>query len=122
MNRFFMFLLLAVALSAFSSAFSSGYLGRVYPYEADSGESTYVVVTMYNKGPQRDDVQVKIYSPDLEIYEKSRNFNMRKRTASRAQFFVRFTGDAEKGYYPVIVTLDDNDGIKEKRHSWVYIN
>ncbi len=76
------------------------------------------VVTYDNQESKRvKDLQVSVYVPDLDIYEKSSEFYVRSNSKGKVYVFT----DLEEGYYPVIVRMQNDNGLREKKHTW-FIN
>ena len=76
------------------------------------------VVTYNNERSRKiKDVQAYIYVPDLDYYERTPEFYIRSSNSGK----IWIQTDLEEGYHPVIVALQNVNGVREKKHTW-FIN
>ena len=81
---------------------------NVYPREISTGYQN-IVVTL-----DHDADSVRTYIPYLEIYGRDRD------TDNERSYIEMDIPEDAKGYYPVLVTVRDNNKIR-KKGSWIYI-
>ncbi len=99
---------------------SAGYVGHIYPDRLEAKEGN-ILVTFFNHGNSKvKDLKATAYIPDLDVYHKSGDFNLRSKTSGRVYIIVEIPHDTEPDYYPVIVTLRNND-VREKTHTWLEV-
>ncbi|MCM2324954.1 MAG: hypothetical protein NDI94_00685 [Candidatus Woesearchaeota archaeon] len=95
------------------------FIGHIYPLDFQEGDS--FVVTYYNSGRGKvRDLHASVYIPDLDIYERSERFYISGQDSAKS--VVPIYDDINEGYYPVIVTLENDDGVYERTHTWVRFN
>lgn len=97
------------------------YIGHIYPLDFYKGDS--FVITYYNERSSKvKNLDASVYIPDLDIYEKSHSFYISGHDSARSIIDIYNDKDIEPGYYPVIITIENNKGVYEKRHTWVTFN
>ena len=83
--------------------------------------SLQLIVTVINHGdPKIKNAHLTGYLPYQDEISKSKSFTLGKGDSHK----VYLEYDIEKmkpDYYPVVLFIDGDKGIREKRHSWVYI-
>lgn len=100
----------------------AAYISQSYPHEAKAGQSITLVVTMFNHGDSSvKDARITGYIPYLNVRDKTGSFKIRSNEAARA-FLEMDIPKASPDYYPVILTLTNDDGVREKKHTWIYIS
>ncbi|MFH2020898.1 MAG: hypothetical protein ABIJ34_05760 [archaeon] len=101
---------------------ATSFMGHIYTEDMKPGKTGEVIITFYNPTPYKEDgLQVITYIPDLGTYYKQEGFTLRRQTAGTAYMFFDIPKNTDVGYYPVIVSLENDDGIREKDHTWIYI-
>jgi Tfp pilus assembly protein PilW len=110
-------LILFFAIFFLMTASSLAYIGMVRPTEFRQDSTFYVNVV--SGGKSINDASVHIYMPDFDIYQGSYNFNLGRDKTKMIVMGVDLPEDAQ-GYYPVKVTLS-NDEIRKTKYVWVLI-
>ena len=113
-------LLISVFLLAIASV--SSLIGYVYPDRVRTGETAEMIVTFFNHGESKEkDLQASIFIPDLDFYDRGREFDLKSGSSGKSHFLVDIPKDAEPDFYPVIIMLEGDNGQYEKKHSWLEI-
>jgi hypothetical protein len=96
------------------------YLGHAYSEEMQAGKVGEIVLTFYNSNNYKEKLRINAYIPALDVrYEDS--IRVRSKDSGRAHVFFDIPDDAAPDYYPVIITITDDEGNRMKRHSWVLV-
>lgn len=89
--------------------------------EEEQIEEPYYLNVVNSGRTEIDDVQVGVYIPDLDYYERSGTFDAEERDTRREMFIVNLV-DAEPGYYPVRLSMySDDDYTRRVRWTWVAV-
>ncbi|MEK6916538.1 MAG: hypothetical protein AABW92_02235 [Nanoarchaeota archaeon] len=113
-------ILLMIFLLSIASV--SALVGHVYPDSMKSGETTNMIVTFFNYGSSSvKDLQVRGYFPDFDVRTTSDDVTVKGGKSARAYLVADVPGNVAEGFYPVIVSSQNEDGVRKKTHSWVYI-
>ena len=96
----------------------SALTGHIY-HQTIQDDDVEILVTYYNYGDSNvKNLEVKAYVPDF--YTQSSGFKVRSRESGRRYLFLE-TDNPESGYHPLIIRTMNDEGIREKKHTWVYI-
>ncbi len=105
------FIALVLLMASFAYA---AYTGHVYSRESQ------IVIAYYNNGNTKiKNARASAYFPDFDSFYKSGSFNIRAKDSGRAYLRADIS-NAKPGYYAVVARLYNNN-VREKKHSWVYI-
>ena len=99
---------------------SAGFVGHVYPDRLEAKEGNLLVTFFNHRSSKVKDLHTTAYIPDLDVYHKSGNLNLRSKTSGRVYLTVEIPHDTEPDFYPVIVTLRNKD-VREKTHTWLEV-
>ncbi len=111
---------LAISFLLISSV--TAIISNVYPRSVSSGKHEVLLVTLWNHERYNvDGGQVTMYIPYLDVYSKSRGLEINSGDYGRSYLDV-YVPSARKGYYPVILTLVDKDGVRDREHTWIWVN
>ncbi len=106
-----MFVLMVAAVSALT--------GSIYHQTTKEGDVELVVTYFNHEDSNAKNLQVKAYMPDF--YAQSSGFKVRSGESAKRHVYIE-TENPEKGWHPVIIRTSNDEGIREKRHTWVYID
>lgn len=88
-------------------------------YHQTRGNDVEILVTYYNPSSiNAKGLSASAYIPDT--YSRSPGFKVRSRESGR-RFIYLNSQDVEPGYHPIIIRTMNDEGVREKRHSWVFI-
>ena len=111
-------ILVMMMLIMITSAFA--YIGHVYSEDLRPGKVGEIVVTFYNPNTYKEKLRMDAYIPELDARYQD-TFKVRSQDSGRSHAFFEIPDDAESDYYPVIITLKDDEGNRVKKHSWVFV-
>lgn len=109
-------------LMLISISVTTALIGHVYPYRVKVGETLELVVTYVNEMKSNvHDLQLTVYFPELDTKEKSHEFDVKRQSASRSKIILDIPEDVKPDFYPVILSLQNDEGYREKTHTWIEI-
>jgi uncharacterized membrane protein len=110
-----------LALLIFSVAYASIIVKSVYPFETSGKNSEFVVVVMNDGDTSSQNSQIFAYIPGLDQRGKTPDFKIKALAERKVYLEVENSGDVKPDYYPIIVTFTNDEGVRKKTHSWIYI-
>ena len=115
-------ILIGILVSILVLGSVAAYISQSYPHEAKAGQSNTFIVTLFNHGNSRvKDARVTGYIPYLDVRGRSDTFKLRSNEADRTYLEMDIP-DTNPDFYPLILTLTNSDGVRERKHSWIYIS
>lgn len=96
----------------------SALTGHIY-HQTTNKDNLEIVVTYFNHGDYKiKDLKISAYMPDF--YTQDSGFKIISKDSGRRIIYLE-TENLDKGYHPLIIRTMNDDGIRERKHSWVYI-
>jgi len=109
-----MILIIAVLMISAVSALT----GHIY-HQTTQENDVEILVTYFNHADSNaKNLKVKAYMPDF--YTQSNGFKVRSRESGRRYLYLE-TDNPEPGFHPLIIRTMNDEGIREKKHTWIYI-
>ena len=109
-------IIFALMLILVVSSVYATYTGHAYQAKQ------HLLVTYFNHESSKiKNVQASAYIPDLDIYSISNNFNIRAKDSGRVYLTIEIPHDAQLDFYPVILRLENDKGVREKKHTWIEV-
>ncbi len=100
----------------------SGNSGPGYAYYLNSGTKDDLVFSVYNSNSvSLKNFKARAYMPYLEVYSETESFKLKPETPTKLYFEVSIPENVDSDMYPVILYLENDQGIRKKRVEWVYI-
>jgi uncharacterized membrane protein len=113
--------IMLLAVLVFSVSYASIVVKSVYPYETSGNSPELVVVVMNSGDSSSKNSQVFAYIPGLDQRGKTPDFKIKAATERKVYLEVENSEEVKPDYYPVIVTFTNDDGVRKKTHSWIYV-
>ncbi len=96
----------------------SALTGHIY-HQVTEDNDVEILVTYFNHDEYNArDLKIKAYMPDY--YAQSQGFKIRAGETGKKYVYLE-TQNPTSGYHPLIIRTVNDQGIREKRHTWVYI-
>jgi hypothetical protein len=107
-----------IVLLLLMTASVSAIVVKVYPPEVKPGANDMVVVVLNNEHTIENS-RITVSMPDFDLEQRAQA-DLKSGKVVRAHFEMDLPKNA-KGYYPVRVTVADENGAVKNIHSWVYV-
>ena len=112
MKNILMLTLLLILLMSFASA----------TIDVNYFQDSDFVVSVYKQDSgSKNNVRAGVYFPYQEIYGRSSEFKLRSQQPVKLRYLMDIDTETPD-YYPVIFTLENDDGFKVKTHTWIWLN